>query len=645
MPTVESLPAIAPRPALGDPGAPLDVSQEFWSNDPANCSHLEDSILRFMQSCNDELFARLDHRLEHVKHEIVTGLGARLCFQGSQPASEASRTAPMDIPAATSRGLELDLAATATHTPNGASGNNFSAKELEAAPTHAQGVGPCRHVEDVATEIGQEVSSMMSMMSGASLATNGTCRDSMRSSQIDFEAHDTRREIEAERHAQQEEDDEDSLEPENGRTWLQRQVQDTRFESFFGIAIVTNAIFIGIQTNYVAVNLTETPPPEFKVVNIVYTCLFSVELLIKLIIEGKRFFCDPEHYLWNLLDIFIVATSVVEVVTASILSASENDASSTSQFRILRIMRITRLIRVLRATRVIRVIRALRTLVHQIMSTLKSLVWAVILLVLVMFLFAIIFTNGVTGHRMQAEETQSVDVLDFENELLDPLYRYWATVPRSMFTLLKAICGGISWEEVVHPLSDVDPTTVGLFIIYILFAELAVLNVITGVFCQNAIDSAQHDKDLVTQSILANKKKYIQQIHKIFNDIDVDNSGTITIQEFKKHLNNVNVKAYFESLELDTSDVWSLFRMMDTDAGNAIDLDEFVAGCFRLKGFAKGLDMAKLMYEHKWLANKLGRFMRRTENLLQLVGDAMVNAGLVQPSVLTKVGSNIAPLA
>ena len=40
------------------------------------------------------------------------------------------------------------------------------------------------------------------------------------------------------------------------------------------------------------------------------------------------------------------------------------------------------------------------------------------------------------------------------------------------------------------------------------FAFFAVLNVVTGVFCQSAIDTAQRDKDLMVEAVKSNKELY-----------------------------------------------------------------------------------------------------------------------------------------
>ena len=43
-------------------------------------------------------------------------------------------------------------------------------------------------------------------------------------------------------------------------------------------------------------------------------------------------------------------------------------------------------------------------------------------------------------------------------------------------------------------------------------------------------------------------------------------------------------------------------------AGGAIEMEEFLLGCLRLRGQARALDIAKLMYDQNWLVQSQGKF-------------------------------------
>jgi len=404
-------------------------------------------------------------------------------------------------------------------------------------------------------------------------------------------------------------------------TSIREFVDDPRFEIFMTAAIFTNALLIGVQTNVAATDPANQDHIYFVVVNFLYTSLFTLEMVLKILSRGPRSFFCRKDVSWNLLDAFIVSTSIVEVVldlAARSRSNSNEDqgiAGTSSQFRILRMLRVTRLIRGIRVLRLVRFIRALRTLVHQIVSTVKSLVWALCLLVMIIYLFALWFCQAAA-----AEFNGRVDIAAaLAQGTESPLLLHWSTVPRSMLTLFQAITGGVSWIEVARPLSDLSFLLVILFIVYICFAQMAVLNVLTGAFCQNAIDSAAHDQDLLTQHILHEKQKYVQRISKIFHDIDDDGSGTISMKEFLKHMQSSEMQACLESFGLDASDVWTLFKLLDMDQGSYIDLDEFVSGCLRMKGHAKQMDVARLIYQLKWFDKRMSQFMSRTDDRLGLL--------------------------
>jgi len=66
------------------------------------------------------------------------------------------------------------------------------------------------------------------------------------------------------------------------------------------------------------------------------------------------------------------------------------------------------------------------------------------------------------------------------------------------------------------------------------------------------------------------------------------------------------VKTYLGALGLDTCEVEGLFKLLDVDGSGFVDLDEFVMGLLRLKGMAKTVDVATLMFEHKKLSKQMG---------------------------------------
>merc|ERR1712032_1515137 len=130
-----------------------------------------------------------------------------------------------------------------------------------------------------------------------------------------------------------------------------------------------------------------------------------------------------------------------------------------------------------------------------------------------------------------------------------------------------------------------------------------VTNIITGIFVDTAIQSAQSDRDEVIQEQIRSRDTELGLMRQLFEDADMDDNGTINEEEFNSHLEDVRIRAHLRSVGLEVDEARGLFKLLDIDRSGEIGIDEFVFGCLRLKGGAKAIDLATLMYENKRLAS------------------------------------------
>merc|ERR1712032_538992 len=94
---------------------------------------------------------------------------------------------------------------------------------------------------------------------------------------------------------------------------------------------------------------------------------------------------------------------------------------------------------------------------------------------------------------------------------------------------------------------------------------------------------------------------------------DLDGSGTISELEFEQHLDDARIRAHLRSMGLEVDEARGLFKLLDIDKSGEIGIDEFVFGCCRLKGGAKAIDLATLMYENKRLASEISKIAHNVE--------------------------------
>eukprot|EP00933_Yihiella_yeosuensis_P047036 TRINITY_DN42688_c0_g1_i1.p1 TRINITY_DN42688_c0_g1~~TRINITY_DN42688_c0_g1_i1.p1 ORF type:complete len:237 (-),score=45.90 TRINITY_DN42688_c0_g1_i1:73-756(-) len=133
----------------------------------------------------------------------------------------------------------------------------------------------------------------------------------------------------------------------------------------------------------------------------------------------------------------------------------------------------------------------------------------------------------------------------------------------------------------------------------------AVLNVITGVFCQTAIEAAASNIDLVTVKLKEDKENLKGTIRNIFNMFDEDKSDSVSYVEFMEKLEEDECVSMLASLQIEVHDAWTLLRLIDQDSSGEVDMDEFVDGILKLRGPAKATHMAEARYENKMMRRKI----------------------------------------
>jgi hypothetical protein len=242
----------------------------------------------------------------------------------------------------------------------------------------------------------------------------------------------------------------------------------------------------------------------------------------------------------------------------------------------------------------VRLIPELKSMVYLISASMLSFIWTMVLIILLMYCAAVFYTdtaNKVANDMDDHEDAQAVR-------------KYWGSVGVSMLSLFQAITGGDDWRnfvDVFHGNGSYLANTL-IFCVYVAFAMLVMLNLVTGVFVEGAQRIVQQDKDA----------ELLKTVCKIFGALDDDHSMSVSRQEFMSHLEEGHLDCYFAAVDLSKSEAHGLFTLLDADGSDSLSVEEFVRGCLRLRGPARSMDLAGLVHN---VQEKFEQTIAMTEGL------------------------------
>jgi len=369
------------------------------------------------------------------------------------------------------------------------------------------------------------------------------------------------------------------------------------FEMMSGAVILIYTVVVGILSDLdmrAAIDKQESPDWRYYV-DLSFTAIFLIELVLRVAAEGPYYLSNKNRErAWNMFDFFATTVGLLDVFTVFQVNLS-----------FVRVLRTLRAIRVLRVIRIFRFFKELRLMVASILCCLRSLTWAFLLLTAVMYIFAVVLLQGASDYLHSYNLGEVPEDLALNLQLFDD----FGGILKTIYSLTQAVSGGRSWGEYAAPFIKISPWYGIFFTMLVVFVILGVLNILTGIFVESTSAVASFDKELVIQEEMSRNESVVNQIRALFREIDRDNSGTLTFKELKSNLSDERVKAYFAVLQLDVTEAAGLFELLDRDESGDVSIEEFIMTCMQLKGTARSVDVATMLFQSKRLYSTITKFM------------------------------------
>mmetsp|Transcript_33716 Transcript_33716/g.104722 ORF Transcript_33716/g.104722 Transcript_33716/m.104722 type:complete len:201 (-) Transcript_33716:37-639(-) len=155
-----------------------------------------------------------------------------------------------------------------------------------------------------------------------------------------------------------------------------------------------------------------------------------------------------------------------------------------------------------------------------------------------------------------------------------------------------------------------------IFVLYIGLVTFGVLNTVTGIFVDASIMSRQQQREQMLLAEQAIWRSIEQSLREVFQEVDEDQSGSLTYEELEDMMSDERVQMFLKHLKIDATDTKKLFQVLDVDGSREIELEEFVSGIMRVKGEATSLDILQLRKK-----------VERSNRLLGVVAGVLLRGG------------------
>lgn len=410
----------------------------------------------------------------------------------------------------------------------------------------------------------------------------------------------------------------------SSQTNLWKLVEATSFNYFICSMILLNAMTIGVQTQYMAVHWTSKVPQVFLCTELAFSFIFVTELTLRIAAYRCDFFFGHESS-WNLFDAVLILMQVAEQLVSLIIFVQGGRSNlevsemtdDTSVLRILRVLRLTRIFRVLR---VVHLSGDLLAIFAAVVKGMRSFVWTVALLLLLMYVVGVFLTQSVTDHKIAFHN---------QNFSKGPLEDFYGSLASTMLALFQAISDGKEWRDMLEPLMhELTPWLALPFCVYVAFVAFALMNILTGIFVDKALQSGQEEK----------RHFLLQEVRSVFGETEKEK---LSWEDFQAQLQNPHMQQLFEALDVDEDDAQELFHVLDTHHDGQIHVEDFVNGCLRLDGAAKAVDLAAFVEEYRGLSHNHLAQEQFVNNSLMWLMHAVQGAGLQSQMSRTKSTSSV----
>jgi hypothetical protein len=348
--------------------------------------------------------------------------------------------------------------------------------------------------------------------------------------------------------------------------------------------ILLNCLFMVIAADeeiHLAINRPDEAPSDFVVYGEqFFIVVYFLEFLIKFWRYRLYFFCD-ENWRFNWLDFALLVLGIYSSVFEGLLP----------NFTWMRMLRILKLAKALRIFRLISIVKPLRAILKSLMSTVDTLAWSCIMLGLILFLFALVLVIRV------ASFFQDENPLEYDSRLIERLGQNFGNIGVTMLHLFMCSTGGNDWSVYYEPLEPTGTINCSIFCFFIAFTQIALLNIILGIFVDDAMKNMMAEKEERAQHHAEEQRQTARELRELCEELDMNGDNMLSMKEWRRAMEKDKFRNYLDMMDFRSSEVADFLDLICENAEDGkVDIETFVGSCMRFKGSASCFDMQIVLH-------------------------------------------------
>jgi hypothetical protein len=363
-------------------------------------------------------------------------------------------------------------------------------------------------------------------------------------------------------------------EPE--RTGILADIESSNvFDAIVCTVIIANCVMMTISADFEIAELGNSS--EWVTTwELPFLVFYTFEIIVKLVVHRGYFFLGR----LNCLDLLLVLLGYVTILA---------DANISGFF--LRVVRLLKISRTVRALRVMVHFRQLRAFCICLGGSLSNFFWSMVMLAGMFFICSLALVQIVTEHAIDSGGYITTDMVET-----------FGSVAQTMLTLYQACT--IDWSKGYTLISETGVVGAIVYLLFIAFAQFALINIITGIFVESAMSSLSPSSEVLALEKARQEGDHAKELEELCLRVDADHTGKLTVEQFSEGIHRGRIPLLLSLLGMNKHHVLELFsnmsRMAEDDNGQ-VDIADFVSTCMLMKGHATNFDLHLLRAELKAL--------------------------------------------